>query len=423
MLAARVAAGKLPPVEKRLPAVPFVRQVAKIGRYGGTLYDQAESPGGRFHLDGTLIVAAQETDTAGRTIRPHLCDVVDTTPDFRGFTFHIREGLKWSDGVDLTAEDILWWWWNEARNTTIFPEGPRTFKVGDDYAQFAQLDRLTFRIAFREPFRPCLNLSASEYMAFGSYFGQPAHWMKQFHADFNPDANKIAQQHGFAAWYQYYMMVREYMHPVVNKPHVAPWVRVSSTTTHDIYERNPYFFEVDQEGNQLPYIDRLFVQVVEDERLQEARRATGSVSEGVCDMSQISIFTKNALRGNYSIRHWHLADGCYREWVCRAGNQDCTCWNRHGGRDRSLSSVGDEVEPTGGSFLCHRLVALVLQPGKIRREAPAGVDRSIRPHGCLVQRQVRRGIQASRSRGMGFLQSAAGVHWHSWLCAAAGRGG
>jgi hypothetical protein len=46
MLAARVAAGKLPPVEKRLPAVPFVRNVAQIGRYGGTLYDQAESPGG-----------------------------------------------------------------------------------------------------------------------------------------------------------------------------------------------------------------------------------------------------------------------------------------------------------------------------------------------------------------------------------------
>jgi hypothetical protein len=39
LLAARVAARKLPPVEKRLPAVPFVRNVAQIGRYGGTLYD------------------------------------------------------------------------------------------------------------------------------------------------------------------------------------------------------------------------------------------------------------------------------------------------------------------------------------------------------------------------------------------------
>jgi peptide/nickel transport system substrate-binding protein len=308
MLAALVASGKLPQVEKRLPAVPFVRHVAKIGNYGGTLYDQAESPGGRFHFDGTLIVAAQETDNGGRVIRPHLCDSVSAAPDFRSFEFHIRQGLKWSDGVDLTTDDVLWWWWNEARNSTIFPEGPRTFKVGDNFAEFTRVDPLTFRIGFAEPFRPCLNLSASEYMAFGSYFGQPAHWMKQFHKDFNPDADNIARKNGFAAWYQYYLMVREYMHPVVNKPHVAPWVRVASTTTHDIYERNPYFFEVDQEGNQLPYIDRLFVQVVEDHRLQEARRATGSVSEGVCDMSQISIFTKNESRGHYAMRHWHLAD-------------------------------------------------------------------------------------------------------------------
>ena len=99
LLAARVAAGKLPPVDQRLPRVPFVRQVARIGGYGGTLYDQAESPGGRFHLDGTLIVAAQETDNGGRIIRPHLCDVVTASPDFREFTFHIREGIKWSDGV------------------------------------------------------------------------------------------------------------------------------------------------------------------------------------------------------------------------------------------------------------------------------------------------------------------------------------
>jgi hypothetical protein len=36
----------------------------------------------------------------------------------------------------------------------IFPEGPRTFKVGDENANFTQVDRLTFRIGFREPFRP-----------------------------------------------------------------------------------------------------------------------------------------------------------------------------------------------------------------------------------------------------------------------------
>jgi len=309
MLAERVAAGKLPPVEKRLPKNPFVRQVPQVGKYGGTLYDQTGSPGGRFHFDGALIAGAQETDNSGVIIRPHLCDRVDVSPDFREYTFHIREGLKWSDGVDLTADDVLWWWWHEQRNPVIFPEGPRTFKVGNDYAEFSRLDRWTFRIAFPTSFRPGLNISASEWMAFGSYFGEPAHWMKQFHADFNPSADEIARAHGFGAWYQYYTMMMQYMQPVVNKPHVGPWFRAVSTTTHDIYERNPYFAEVDQEGNQLPYIDRIYVRVVEDQKLQIARRATGAVSEGLCDMSQISIFLRNAAHAGYSVKHWRLSNG------------------------------------------------------------------------------------------------------------------
>jgi ABC-type transport system substrate-binding protein len=167
MLAERVAAGKLPPVEQRLPKNPFVRHVPQIGKYGGTLYDQTGTPGGRFHFDAALIAGAQETDNNGQIIRPH-----------RG---------------------------EQAARGTLVP--------------------------------------------------------------------------------------------------------VVSTTTHDIYERNPYFAEVDQEGNQLPYIDRIYVQVVEDQKLQIARRATGAVSEGLCDMSQISIFTHNARRAGYAIKHWHLSNG------------------------------------------------------------------------------------------------------------------
>ena len=124
-------------------------------------------------------------------------------------------------------------------------------------------------------------------MAFGSYFGKPAHWMKQFHADFNPNADELARQNGFGAWYQYYTMMREYMHPHVNKLHVGPWIRVVSTTTHDIYQRNPYFAEVDQQGNQLPYIDRIYVQVVEDQKLQDARMETGADSEGRCQWPMV----------------------------------------------------------------------------------------------------------------------------------------
>jgi hypothetical protein len=65
-----VAAGELPPVEWRLPKNPLVRHVPQIGKYGGTLYGQAGSPGGRFHRDGALIAGARETGNEGQLIRP-----------------------------------------------------------------------------------------------------------------------------------------------------------------------------------------------------------------------------------------------------------------------------------------------------------------------------------------------------------------
>ena len=308
MLAERVARGELPPVEERLPVNPFVRHVESIGKYGGTLYDQAENQGGRFALDGTLIVCPQETNNEGTIIRPHVCEKVEFNKNYTEFTFYLREGIKWSDGVEMTADDVIWWWENDQMNKEVRPEGPRTFKVGNDYAVFKKVDKSIFKILFPVPFKPCINLSAHAWMSFGDFFAQPAHWMKQFHIDFNPKANELARSFGYQAWYQLYRERDELMRPYINKPHIGPWTRVVSETTYDIYERNPYFFEVDQAGNQLPYIDLIYVAVVEDRKLREARTATGAVSLGVTEFSQIYIYKKNEKKAGFKIKKWQLAN-------------------------------------------------------------------------------------------------------------------
>jgi peptide/nickel transport system substrate-binding protein len=310
MLAAMVAAGKLPPVDSRLPREPFVRETDAIGRYGGTLYDQTENQGGRFHLDGALLAFPQETDNDGILIRPHLCSKVEMNKDATEFIFHIREGLKWSDGIELTADDILWWWEYEQNNRELYPEGPRsTWKVGDEYAKFFKIDKWTFKIKFPAPYRPCLNISAQEWMSFGSFFGQPAHWMKQFHIGFNPKANELAKERGYEAWYQLYKENEELMRPGAGKPHVGPWIKTVSETAYEIYERNPYFAEVDAAGNQLPYIDRIFVSVVEDRKLRDARSAAGDVSQSEAELSQIFVYRSNGRRAGYGIKKWVSSNG------------------------------------------------------------------------------------------------------------------
>jgi peptide/nickel transport system substrate-binding protein len=309
MLSKRVEAGTLPPIQERLPKNPFVRKVETIGKYGGTLYDDAESQGGRFFLDGALTVAPQETDNDGKNIMPHICEKVEHNADYSEFTFYIREGLRWSDGVEFTADDIIWWWENEQNNKDLYPEGPRnTWKTGDKYAVFEKISKWVFKISFEGPFRPLINMSAHEFMGFSNFFGQPAHYMKQFHIDFNPKANELAKSYGYEYWFQLYKEREEYMRPHEGKPNLSPWIRVSTGTTHDIYERNPYFAEVDQDGNQLPYIDRIYVSVVEDRKLREARVATGGVSIGQTILSQISIYKKNEEKADFTIKKWKLSN-------------------------------------------------------------------------------------------------------------------
>jgi peptide/nickel transport system substrate-binding protein len=309
ILAEKVAAGELPPVDKRLPKSPFVREVASIGIYGGTLYDDAESQGGRFFIDGALVVGPQETDNIGTMVRPHMCEKVEHNDDYSVFTFYIREGLKWSDGVELTADDVIWWWEHEQNNKELYPEGPRnTWKIGKNYAVFEKISKWVFRISFAGSFRPIINMSAHEYMSFASFFCQPSHYMKQFHIDFNPKANELAQSYGYQTWFQLYKEREEYMRPHAGKPHISPWVRVTTTTTHDVYERNPYYAEVDQEGNQLPYIDRIYISVVEDRKLREARVATGGVSIGPTILSGISLYQKNEEIADFNIRKWTMAN-------------------------------------------------------------------------------------------------------------------
>jgi peptide/nickel transport system substrate-binding protein len=308
MLAKKVAEGKLPPVYERLPKVPFVREVDSIGNYGGTIYDDAASQGGRFFLDGAMVVSPQETNNDGNIIRPHMCEKVEHSEDYSEFTFYIREGLKWSDGVELTADDVIWWWEHEQNNKELYPEGPRnTWKIGEKYAVFEKISKWAFKISFAGPFRPLTNMSAHEYMSFSSFFGQPAHYMKQYHIDFNPNANELAKESGYEAWFQLYKEREEYMRPHAGKPHISPWVRVSTASTHDVFERNPYFAEVDQNGNQLPYVDRIYMSVVEDLKLREARVATGGVTMGKTVLSQINIYKKNEEVADFNIRKWKVS--------------------------------------------------------------------------------------------------------------------
>src|SRR5690606_8965151 len=107
MLSERVQAGTLPPVDQRLPANPLVVEpLESTGSYGGTWRTGTiERNGNDLFRNIGYEQLMRYTPDYGAVI-PNIAESVEASDDGREYTFHLREGLKWSDGTPFTADDV-----------------------------------------------------------------------------------------------------------------------------------------------------------------------------------------------------------------------------------------------------------------------------------------------------------------------------
>ncbi len=149
MLAELVKQGKLPPVEKRLPSEPVaVVPVEEVGKYGGVWRRSADSfPNGvapGIHWQSLL-----RYDATGKTILPNIAERWEISRDKKTYTFHLRKGVKWSDGEPFTADDIIFWYEDEVLNKDLTPVTPSW--ITRDGGKIEELDTYTIRFTFAGP--------------------------------------------------------------------------------------------------------------------------------------------------------------------------------------------------------------------------------------------------------------------------------
>ena len=264
MLAAMVANNELPPVEDRLPVDPVVMppsgREAQIGQYGGTMRRCHRSSDhwtyGYISPEGMNRFAQD-----GRTLIPSIAKAWWSSEDNRVWTFKIREGLKWSDGAPFTMEDFLFEYEDVILNDDLMPAKPSKLVTGAEKAvvQFEVLDDTTIQFRFKHAFADFPDVAAqlNRARSLEQTLWAPKHYLKNFHITYNPKANELAEAEGFSSWIELFQAKDEIvLNP--DRPTMRPWMLRSKMTDQKwIAVRNPYYYAVDPEGSQLPYIDRI----------------------------------------------------------------------------------------------------------------------------------------------------------------------
>jgi peptide/nickel transport system substrate-binding protein len=313
MLKALVDKGNLPSVEKRLPDDPLViPEISEVGQYGGILRLYAPSVDSFDDLhwirEANWVRLASDTywDTKGQNgVVMHRAESITPSTDMTDFVVKIRKGMKWSDGVPVTADDILF----QANDVWLDQDlsGGWYNQYGDNRPTVTKVDDFTVDIKFPKPNTGFLSDLAGAASNQGLVVGEsPSHYLQQFHIKYNPDADKNAKAAGFDNWIAMYNNKSDCGDEQTNLdlPTINDWVLKSKSTTEAVYARNPYYWAVDSAGNQLPYIDGWVVSAVADVEVAKLKLIAGEIDVAgvfLIQLNEYPLLKQGETDGKYTI--------------------------------------------------------------------------------------------------------------------------
>lgn len=308
-LKALVDAGQLPPVEERLPKNPLVlTPLESVGKYGGS-WRTATFGGGDSEIERTIgYTRLMRWNPEWTEVIPDIAEGVEVNEEATEYVFTLREGTKWSDGQPFTADDLVFWNEHVLRNSEITPSPAAWLTAGGEPVMVEKLDDYKVAFKFAAP-NGLFLMNMATVRGADILAGAPAHYLKQFHRDFNPDGiAALVSAAGAADWVQ--LFNNKIGFPGrwrdLGRPTLDAWVMTSpySGTTQVVAERNPYYAKVDTEGNQLPYLDKITIDVMEDTQAIILKAISGDIdmqNRFVETTDARTVIVQNQEKGGYGL--------------------------------------------------------------------------------------------------------------------------
>ncbi len=318
-LAAQVKAGKLPPVEKRLPEHPYVvpHDWVKPGKYGGSMtwVVTDTSDWATTHIIGESMYEHSPVRWRkdGLEIGPGLAESWEPNSDLSQWTFHFRKGVRWSDGQPWTVDDILYWWNDVIYEPALNQTPPQELRSGKGTpCKMKKVDDYTLTLVYDSP-TPLAADYAAAWVKRGGSGGEgpgwmePKHYMKQFHIKYNKKLNKKSWVDGYTA--------KEDFTTNPDNPTLTPWMlQTYKKGRFSTWVRNPYCYCINKNGDQLPYMDSVTINNIQDPQVMRL-----NIQQGKADyvdgfhigltLMDVSTFKSSQQRSGLNLIFWDSGSG------------------------------------------------------------------------------------------------------------------
>jgi peptide/nickel transport system substrate-binding protein len=204
------------------------------------------------------------------------------------------------------VDDIIFWWEDIELNTDLTQAPHAEWVVNGKPMTLEKIDDTTIKLVFDGPNGLVVRMLAFHgnqwplnFERFG--FFAPAHYLKQFMPKYNSEM----------ADYQLFNEKADDLNP--ERPAMTPWT-VKEYKAGDaklVAERNPYYWKVDEAGQQLPYIDRIELTLVENNDAIAAKALGCEIDMQFRNipLKQFPLLKEKEADCGYTVGRWPSAQG------------------------------------------------------------------------------------------------------------------